>query len=95
MPTLSVGRQLAEPSIATALPLWPGGLRTSRGVDQDSLPLLSWLSEGYEIAPGFSAPGGASNLGLRRRAAEHKVVVSVALMSADGKSLAEALSVRV
>jgi hypothetical protein len=99
-PELSVAAAIvAEPSVATPLPIHvmpAGSLPADTWVRIASLPLLTSLSEGYEIAPGLwgvplarlpklkiTAPTGP---GIRS-------VVSVALMSPDGRVLAEALSV--
>jgi hypothetical protein len=99
-PELSVAAAIvAEPSVATALPIHvtpPGSLPADAWIRIASLPLLTSLSEGYEIAPGLwgvplarlpklkiTAPTGP---GIRS-------VVSVAVMSPDGRVLTEALSI--
>jgi hypothetical protein len=99
-PELSVAAAIvAEPSVATALPIHVtplDSLPADTWIRISSLPLLTSLSEGYEIAPGLwgvplarlprlkiIAPTGP---GIRS-------TVSVAVMSPDGKVLTEALSV--
>jgi hypothetical protein len=100
MPTLSVGAAIvAEPSIATALPIYvvpADSVPAEAWIRISSVPLLSSLSEGYEIAPGLWGVPLAALPNLKITAPSGpsiRSVVSVALMSADGKVLAEALSV--
>ena len=100
VPTLSVGAAIiAEPSTATSLPIHvtPAELvPTDAWVRIASLPMLAFLSDGRQIAPGlWSVPLAAlpklkitapSGHGIRS-------IVGIALMSADGRVLAETQSV--
>jgi hypothetical protein len=100
VPALVIGAAIiAEPSTATALPIHmtpADAIPIDAWVRIAGLPLLASLSEGYEIAPGLwgvppvalpklkiTAPSGR---GIRS-------LVSIALMSSDGRVLTEAQSV--
>jgi hypothetical protein len=100
IPALVVGAAIvAEPSVATALPIH---LTPVDSIPKDawiriaSLPPLSSLSEGYEISPGLWGVPPAALPKLKITAPSGRgirALVSVALMSSDGRVLAEAETV--
>jgi hypothetical protein len=100
IPALVVGAAIiAEPSTATALPihLTPAeAIPTDAWIRIAGLPLLAWLSEGYEIAPGLWGVPPAALPKLKITAPSGRGIrsmVSVAVMSSDGRVLTEAQSV--
>src|SRR5262249_25533958 len=100
VPAVSVGAAIiAEPSIATPLPIHVTPVELiPRGawIRIAGLPMLATLSEGRQMAPGlWSVPVAAlpklkiaapSGNGIRS-------LVGIALMSSDGRVIAEALSI--
>ncbi len=100
IPALVVGAAIiAEPSMATALPIH---MTPADAIPMDAwiriagLPLLASLSEGYEIAPGLWGVPPAALPKLKITAPSGRGIrslVSVALMSSDGRVLTEAQSV--
>lgn len=100
IPALVVGAAIiAEPSTATALPIH---MTPADAIPMDAwiriagLPLLASLSEGYEIAPGLWGVPPAALPKLKITAPSGRGIrslVSVALMSSDGRVLTEAQSV--
>ena len=100
IPALVIGAAIiAEPSTATALPIH---MTPADAIPMDAwiriagLPLLASLSEGYEIAPGLWGVPPAALPKLKITAPSGRGIrsmVSVALMSSDGRVLTEAQSV--
>jgi hypothetical protein len=100
IPALVVGAAIiAEPSTATALPIHvtpAEAIPANAWIRIASLPLLASLSEGYEIAPGLWGVPPAALPKLKITAPTGRSIrslVSIALMSSDGRVLTEAQSV--